>query len=196
VGSCSGEHGIWRRARTMLAEDLRIARRDLVLNRIGASSFLPRPARLLVYRAAGVRTRSALSAGCTIAGDPRNISIGLDTFAARGCYFESLAPISVGNGTSLGMEVLVATSHHPLDGGGGWAKRAVGLPVTIGDRVWIGARAVVCPGARIESDVVVAAGAVVVGRLASGGLYAGVPARRIRDLARTPAAAHDRGSPA
>ena len=34
----------------------------------------------------------------------------------------------------------------------------------------------------IADDVVVAAGAVVVRECAAGGVYAGVPARRVRDL--------------
>ena len=61
--------------------------------------------------------------------------------------------------------------------------------MTIGDRVWLGARVLVLPGAVIEPDVVVAAGAVVAGRLESHGLYAGVPARRIRTYEPPPAAA-------
>ncbi|MEG8036619.1 hypothetical protein QP157_15285 [Sphingomonas sp. LR61] len=40
-----------------------------------------------------------------------------------------------------------------------------------------------CPAPHIEHDVVVAAGAVVTGRLLAHGVYAGVPAKRIRDLA-------------
>ncbi len=44
------------------------------------------------------------------------------------------------------------------------------------DRVWIGARATILPGAVIEDDVIVASGAVVTGRCLSGGVYGGVPA--------------------
>ena len=52
----------------------------------------------------------------------------------------------------------------------------------IGDHVFIGANAVVLPGAVIESHVVVGAGAIVKGRLSAHGVYVGAPCRRVRDL--------------
>ena len=42
---------------------------------------------------------------------------------------------------------------------------------------------VVLPGAVIESEVIIAAGAVVAGRCESYGVYGGVPARRLKDFA-------------
>lgn len=54
----------------------------------------------------------------------------------------------------------------------------------IHDRVLIGMGAIVMDNAIIESEVIVAAGAVVPenSRLKSGGVYAGVPVKRIREL--------------
>ncbi|MEE4145241.1 MAG: gamma carbonic anhydrase family protein [Halieaceae bacterium] len=55
---------------------------------------------------------------------------------------------------------------------------------TVGDRVLVGMGATIMDGAVIEDDVVVAAGALVTPgkRLRSGYLYAGSPAREIRQL--------------
>lgn len=55
---------------------------------------------------------------------------------------------------------------------------------TIGNRCLIGINAVVMDNAVVEDDVLVAAGSLVTPakRLLSGGLYAGQPARRVRDL--------------
>ena len=55
---------------------------------------------------------------------------------------------------------------------------------TIGDRVLVGMGAIVMDGAIVESDVVIAAGALVTPRkqLRSGFLYAGSPAREVRAL--------------
>lgn len=55
---------------------------------------------------------------------------------------------------------------------------------TIGDRVLVGMGATVMDGAVVESDVVIAAGALVTPgkRLESGFLYAGSPARQMRAL--------------
>jgi carbonic anhydrase/acetyltransferase-like protein (isoleucine patch superfamily) len=58
---------------------------------------------------------------------------------------------------------------------------------TLGDRILIGMKAMVMDGAVIESDVVLAAGAVVPpGKvLKSGWLYMGSPARPVRELTET-----------
>lgn len=57
--------------------------------------------------------------------------------------------------------------------------------VRIGERAWIGAGAVVNQGTpsmplSIGEDVVIGSGAVVIADCESGGVYAGVPARRLR----------------
>lgn len=55
-------------------------------------------------------------------------------------------------------------------------------PVEIGDDVWIGAGAVILPGANIGDHCVVAAGAVVrAGRLPAWSIVAGVPAEVVGD---------------
>ncbi|WP_139178725.1 DapH/DapD/GlmU-related protein [Curtobacterium sp. MCBA15_005] len=97
-----------------------------------------------------------------------------------------VAPVTIGANTAIGMQVLIMTSHHEIDAEGRWSDVATGRPVVVEEHVWIGGRATILPGAHIEHDVVVAAGAVVVGRLAAHGVYAGVPAKRIREL--TPSA--------
>lgn len=69
--------------------------------------------------------------------------------------------------------------------GGVWAFRDeipdldVVRPITIGNDVFIGLRAIVLPGAVIGSRVVIGAGAVVRGIIPDGCVVAGVPARRI-----------------
>lgn len=53
----------------------------------------------------------------------------------------------------------------------------------IEDRCLIGINAVVLDGAIIRSETLIAAGAVVTpGKVVDGGLWAGTPARKIRDL--------------
>jgi sugar O-acyltransferase (sialic acid O-acetyltransferase NeuD family) len=57
---------------------------------------------------------------------------------------------------------------------------ALGGGVHLGQRVLVGAGACVLPGVRIADDIVVGAGAVVREHLVAPGIYAGVPARRVR----------------
>ncbi len=56
-------------------------------------------------------------------------------------------------------------------------------PISIGDNVWLGGGAVVCPGVEPSAqDTVVGAGAVVTRDLPAGVVAAGVPARVVREL--------------
>ena len=139
---------------------------------------------MLRYTTLAIAT--ALATTCTAyaaaAAQSEGDTIGTGVFCNKHVSIEAVAPVTIGDDTAIGMQVLIVTSHHGIDAAGDWDRTASGRAVAIGQRVWIGARTMVLPGAVIEDDVVVAAGAVVAGHLRSGGLYAGVPARRIRDL--------------
>lgn len=166
-----------------LRQDARWAAQGALSSVLG-TRYLPRALRAAVLRRAGARTESPPGIGFQLVGNPRNLAIG------RGCYFnqqvfvEVVGPITIGEDCAFGMQSMLVTSHHPIGDGGRWDGLSVGLPISIGDRVWIGARATILPGAVIEDDVVIAASAVVAGHCAAWGLYAGVPARRIRELRR------------
>lgn len=54
------------------------------------------------------------------------------------------------------------------------------IPVTVGNDVWIGARATILDGVHIGDGAIVAAGAVVVKDVAPFEVVGGVPARRLR----------------
>lgn len=168
-----------RRSRVLAAVrlDLEHAGRSMFVDSVLGSALVPRPARWLGYRALGVRTQTSnIFPGVVIAGPPHNLTLGPGTFVNRGVYFEAVAPISIGANCKLGPQVMVVTSHHDVTGSG-VARVRSGLPVTIGDRVWMGARVTVLPGVRIAADVVVAAGAVVASDCDRPGLWGGVPAR-------------------
>lgn len=167
------------RVSKIMREDARTIRKDVLVNGIASSVLVPRLVRYAIFRVLGMPVYGLVLPGCAIVGKLRNFSMGQDSSLGRRCFLDTTGPITIGRGSAIGMEVLIATSDHPLGPDGAWQRAATPKPVTIGDRVWIGARVTICPGATIESDVVVAAGAVVVGRLESGAVYGGVPARKI-----------------
>ena len=66
-----------------------------------------------------------------------------------------------------------------IDGGG---KKILPIPIVVHDGCWIGANSTILPGTVIEKGCVIAAGSVVKGLLKSNRLYAGMPAKEIRQF--------------
>jgi len=98
------------------------------------------------------------------------------------CYFDTRDRITLGDGAVLAYEVMLCTSTHAIGDDRARAGAYTSGPVTIGSGCWLGARSLVLPGVTVGDGCVVAAGAVVTSDCAADGLYAGVPARRVKDL--------------
>jgi maltose O-acetyltransferase len=111
-----------------------------------------------------------------------HISVGARTFVNYGCVLLDVAPIRMGAACQLATRVQLLTATHPIDPEPrrlGWESAE---PIEIGDNVWLGGGAVVCPGVSIGEDTVVGAGAVVTRDLPAGVVAAGVPARVVREI--------------
>jgi len=141
-------------------------------------------ARLFFYRHAfgmkigkGVR----IEGDCIIWG-PRRITIGTGTVINRGVVLDGRFPLTIGDHVSVSIESVILTLEHDLSDPN---FRAVGAPVSLGDRVFIGTRAVILPGVSIGENAAVAAGAVVTGDVPPAAIVGGVPARRIGERPHT-----------
>lgn len=162
-------------------EMLRTYLRDIYMNLLVASPLVPRQARWALLRMAGCSvSHSAIESRGTYRGS--RIAIGRGTYCNFGVSFEATAQITIGEGCAIGPEVLLCTGTHEMGGAHKRAGAPAPRPIVIGNGVWIGARAVVLPGVTIGSGCFIAAGAVVASDCAVNGVYAGVPARRTKDL--------------
>lgn len=154
---------------------------NVLVNTVAASPAASPALRRSIYNRCGIAAETReIVWGCWFFGP--DVRIGPYTLVNHRCYFDSRSAISIGAHCDIGMEVMFCTSTHTL----GDAHRRAGelelAPIEVGDGCWIGARATVLPGVVIPSGVVVASGSVVTTSCEPNGLYAGVPARRIRDL--------------
>jgi acetyltransferase-like isoleucine patch superfamily enzyme len=125
---------------------------------------------------------SSICMGCFITGD--RIRIGANTVINRYTYLDGRVSLTIGNNVNVSHYTLIQTlTHDPQN------RDFVCLeqPVVIHDHVWIGARAIICPGVTIGEGAVIAAGAVVTQDVAPYTIVGGNPARfikeRTRDLA-------------
>ena len=130
---------------------------------------------IVVYR----RTRHSRVEGKLMVGDGAVISTGANIRAAGG-------QISIGAGSAIGQHcVLVAANHTVAPGrpflNTQWNEKVTGIDIA--ENVWIGARCVILPGAKIGSNSVIAAGSLVNREIPANEMWAGYPARRIQVIA-------------
>lgn len=111
----------------------------------------------------------------------QNITIGKGVFINTSCHFQDQGGITIGDGTLIGHNVVLATLNHDMNP----ANRNETIPasIVIGKNVWIGANATITPGVTIGDGAVVAAGAVVTRDVAVNTVVGGVPARLIKTIA-------------
>ncbi|ANE50811.1 maltose acetyltransferase [Flavisolibacter tropicus] len=112
-----------------------------------------------------------------------NIKIGDKVFFNFNCVVLDVAPVNIGSRTLFGPNVQIYTATHPMN----HEERASGLefakPITIGNDVWIGGSAVICPGVSIGDRSVIGAGSVVTKDIPADVFAAGNPCKVIRLLA-------------
>jgi acetyltransferase-like isoleucine patch superfamily enzyme len=111
------------------------------------------------------------------------IVIGQNSAFNNNTVLCAVKSIRVGNRCRIGDFVAIIDSDfHEIDPA--TRDNSVGLvkPVTIGDNVWIGSRAMILKGANIGNNSVIAAMSVVTSSIPANCVAAGVPARVIRKL--------------
>jgi serine acetyltransferase len=128
-----------------------------------------------------VTMSAGLVPGQDLGPDPV-LRIGDRCVIGRGSHIVAHADIRIGDDVWTGPYVYITDQNH------GYAdpdtpigrQLPVNKPVEVGAGSWIGAGAIVLPGARIGRNVVVAAGSVVRGEVPDHSVVAGVPARVVR----------------
>ncbi|MGL5646273.1 MAG: DapH/DapD/GlmU-related protein [Clostridium sp.] len=109
------------------------------------------------------------------------INFGKDIFINKGCMFVDLGGIELEDNVLIGPEVKILSVNHPIDVAN---RRDVILKgVKVKKNAWIGAGATICPGVTIGENSIIGAGSVVTKNVPSNTVYAGVPAKFIKNIA-------------
>ena len=111
-----------------------------------------------------------------------NIEVGKNFFANYNCTILDVAKVRVGDNCQMAPNVAVYTAGHPIHPAARNSGYEYGKEVVIGDNVWIGGNAVICPGVHIGDNVVVGAGSVVTKDIPDWSIAAGNPCRVIRRI--------------
>ena len=111
-----------------------------------------------------------------------NIYTGEDLYMNYGCVILDCNQVHLGEKVLCGSYVQIYTAYHPTDPKTRLSGRELAAPVHIGNNVWIGGGAIICPGVTIGNDTTIGAGSVVVKDIPSKVVAVGNPCRVIKYL--------------
>ncbi len=104
---------------------------------------------------------------------PWFLEIGSDIWIGEGVWIDNLAKVTIGSNVVLSQGAYLLTGSHD------YKKETFDLmlgEIILEEGVWIGAKAVVCPGVTCSGHSVLAVGSVAIKDLDAYGIYQGNPA--------------------
>ncbi|MFG6496249.1 acyltransferase [Fictibacillus sp. UD] len=158
---------------------------DFVTNVIAPQFWIPGIMRKYIYRIVGLNINTTeIKRHCYF--NSNKISVGegslVNSFSKLySSYFEG-GTITIGKKCYIGMNTLICTITHEVGSSDKRAGENKYMPIVLEDGCWIGANSTILPGVTVGKGCIVAAGAVVSKDCEANGVYAGVPAKKIKDL--------------
>ena len=111
-----------------------------------------------------------------------NIEIGENFFANHNTVVLDCGKVTFGDNVFVGPNCGFYTAGHPINPDQRNTGLEYALPIHVGDNVWIGAGAQICPGVTIGSNVVIGCGSIVIRDIPDNSVAAGNPCRVIRRI--------------
>jgi maltose O-acetyltransferase len=112
-----------------------------------------------------------------------NIIAGKNFYANFNCVILDVARVYIGDNVMLAPNVQIYTAGHPLEKVGRVDEGVeFGTEIHIGDNVWIGGGAIICPGVHIGDNSVIGAGSVVTKDVPANMVAAGNPCKVIKAI--------------
>lgn len=110
-----------------------------------------------------------------------NIHVGKNFYAGYNCTILDFAEVRIGDNCLIAPNVgLYTAGHniHPADR----HKTGFAKPIIIGNNVWIGGHCAIIGGVTIGDNSIIAAGSVVTKDVPENTIFAGNPAKKLRDI--------------
>lgn len=108
---------------------------------------------------------------------PWNLNVGNNVWLGEHVWIDNLAKVVIGNNCCLSQQCYLLTGNHDYN------SKSFDLLVSeihIDDSVWVGARAIVCPGTIMETGSILTVGSVGSKVISSNGIYKGNPAKEFK----------------
>jgi len=111
-----------------------------------------------------------------------NVFIGDYFYANMNLTLVDDYKITIGNNVAIAPNVTIAVTGHPVHPELRLHGEMYAFPVTIGNNVWIGSGAIICPGITIGHNTVIGAGSVVTRDIPANVIAVGNPCRVLREI--------------
>lgn len=114
----------------------------------------------------------------------KNLQIGSNVSIHENCFIDALARVRIGKNVSIAHASSILAFDHNYSDDQVPIKYGELIPegIFIADDVWISAGVRILRGSEINERCIIAANAVVRGRLDPRAIYGGVPARKLKDI--------------
>jgi len=109
---------------------------------------------------------------------PWKFTVGDYVWLGEDVWIDNLTEVEIGNHVCISQGAYLCTGSHD------WGSETFDLitrPITVEDKAWVGAQAVLAPGTLVREAAVVGLGSVVGGELNAWHIYQGNPAVAIRE---------------
>lgn len=157
----------------------------IAVNNISTSDFISWKTRAKILKHAGFKLGSHVIVKQHIFFQAGSISIGSDSFINRYCTFQDSghnANFTIGDNVFIGPNCTFLGVTHEIGDSKRRAMKAYSGDIVVEDGCWLGGNVTVLPGVTIKKGCIVGAGAVVTKDTEPDGLYAGIPAKKIKEL--------------
>lgn len=111
-----------------------------------------------------------------------NIEVGENFFANYNLTILDVGKVKIGSNAQIAPNVSIYTAGHPIHPDSRNSGYEYGIPITIGDNVWIGGNTCIMPGVTIGNNVVIGGGSVVTKDLPDNVIAVGNPCRILREI--------------
>lgn len=111
-----------------------------------------------------------------------NIEVGENFYANFNCVILDVGKVTIGENVMFAPNVSIYTAGHPIHADSRNSGYEYGIPVTIGDNVWVGGSVTINPGVTIGNNVVIGSGSVVIKDIPDNMIAVGNPCRVIREI--------------
>lgn len=137
--------------------------------------------RIYIYRLLGAEISKNVKVygSFTIIGCYKNLEIGQNSSINQGVLFNCRDKIKIGENCHISPYAQLHTGKLIVDK---HKKYHLSEPIVIENNVWIASGAIISAGVRIGENSIVGANSVVLGNVDNDSLYAGNPAKKLKEL--------------